>query len=49
MSDSCGQPRSAQVQAIVSNLLNNPTFKKDIHTTFEVNTFPTYVGVVIHM
>ena len=37
------------MQAIVSQLLNNPTFKKDIHTTFEVNTFPTYVGVVIHM
>ena len=49
MSDSNGQPRSAHVQAIVSNLLNNPTFKKDIHTTFEVNTFPTCVGVVIHM
>ena len=49
ISDSYGQPRSAQVQAIVSNLLNNPTFKKDIHTTFEVNTFPTYVRVVIHM
>ena len=49
MSDSDGQPRSAQVQAIVSNLLNNPTIKKDIYTTFEVNTFPTHVGVVIHM
>ena len=50
MSDSYGQPRSVQVQAIVSNLLNNATFKKDIHTTFEVNTFPTtYIGVVIHM
>ena len=49
MSDSYGQPRSAQVQAIVSNLLNNPTFKKDIHTTFEGYTFPTSVGVVIHM
>ena len=47
MSDSYGQPRSAQVQTIVSNLLNNSTFKKDIHTAFEVNT--TYLGVVIHM
>ena len=49
MSDLYGQPRSAQVQVIISNLVNNPTFKKDIHTTFEVNTFPTYVGVVIHV
>ena len=49
MSDLYGQPRSAQLQAIISNLVNNPTFKKDIHTTFEVNTFPTYVGVVIHV
>ena len=49
MSDSYGQPRSAQVQTIVSNILNNPTFKKDIHTTFEVNTFPPYLGVVIPM
>ena len=49
MSDSYGQPISAQMQAIVLNLLNNPTFKKDIHTTFEVNTLPTYIGLVIHM